>query len=198
LNLNGYLGKINSSTEKNAAESIYELVDELLDIDLYTNDDKQYNFHATDISKIVSDIIESVSSLSFKRNIKINWVPPVEKMQAEIDSKKIAIVLQNLIDNAIKYGNPNSAIDINLKKINSLIRITVQNEGIGIPKEDSDDIFQRFFRAKNAVRKETEGMGIGLFISKNIIEDHCGRIWFDSTKDGTTTFNVEIPISRKL
>jgi signal transduction histidine kinase len=182
----------------NSNNKVIEIVDELLDIDLYTNDDKQYDFHNTDISKIVSDIIESVASLSFKRNIKIDWTPPSEVMRAEIDSKKIAIVLQNLIDNAIKYGDPNSTIEINLKKINSLIRITVRNQGIGIPKEDSSDIFQRFFRAKNAVRKETEGMGIGLFISKNIVEDHYGRIWFESTKDGATTFHVEIPISRKL
>lgn len=182
----------------NSNNKVIEIVDELLDIDLYTNEDREYNFHNSDISKIITDIIESVASLSFKRNISINWTPPTEKMQAEIDSKKIAIVLQNLIDNAIKYGNPNSSIDIDVKKINSLIRISVKNVGIGIPKEDSGDIFQRFFRAKNAVRKETEGMGIGLFISKNIVEDHCGRIWFESTNDGTTTFNVEIPISRKL
>lgn len=182
----------------NSNNKVIEIVNELLDIDLYTKDEQEYTFESADISKIICDIIESVSSLSKKRNIEIDWNQPNEKIIAEIDSKKIAIVMQNLIDNAIKYGEMNSSITIRVQKINTIVQISVKNKGIGIPNEDADDIFQRFFRAKNAVRKETEGMGIGLFISKNIVEDHGGRIWFDSKKDGETTFYVEIPISRRV
>jgi len=186
--------------EKNIESNnkVIEIVNELLEIDLYTKNEKIYNFEISDISKIISDIIKSLSSLSRKRNISIDWQIPKEKIFAEIDAKKISIVVQNLIDNAIKYGNKNSTININIRKINTMINLTIKNRGIGIPAEANEEIFQRFFRAKNAIRKETEGMGIGLFISKNIVEDHGGRIWFDSKKDGETTFSVEIPISRKF
>lgn len=201
---NGEIGPLTKDQKEflekniNSNNKVIEIVNELLDIDLYTKDEAEYHFASTDISKIITDIIQSVNSLSTKRKIKIEWNVPNEKMIAEIDSKKMAIVLQNLIDNAIKYGDINSTIKIEATKINTLIRISVTNHGIGIPKEETEDIFQRFFRAKNAIRKETEGMGIGLYISKNIIEDHCGRIWFDSKKDGETTFSIEIPISKRV
>ncbi len=182
----------------NSNNKVIGIVNELLDIDLYTKEDKDYDFQYSDISKIISDIIESVTPLSAKRNIKIEWHSPNEPVMSEIDTKKIAIVIQNLIDNAIKYSETDSTINISLRRINTMLQVSVKNKGIGIPEEESADIFQRFFRAKNAIRKETEGMGIGLFISKNIVEDHNGRIWFDSKKDGETTFNIEIPTSKKL
>ncbi len=186
--------------EKNIASNnkVIELVNDLLDIDLYTKDEKNYTFVLSDIVEIISNTLETVNSLSIKRNIKVNWNPPKEKIQAEIDSKKISVVIQNLVSNAIKYGNSDSEIEIKLKVINNLIQISVTNEGIGIPEEDQAEIFQRFFRAKNAIRKENEGMGIGLFISKNIVEDHGGRIWFNSQKDGKTTFFLELPIRRRI
>jgi signal transduction histidine kinase len=201
---NGEIGPITKDQKDflekniNSNNKVIEIVNELLDIDLYTKDETQYHFMSSDISKIITDILQSVNSLSSKRKISIDWKVPSEKMNAEIDPKKIAIVLQNLIDNAIKYGDLNSTIKIEAKKINTMVQVSVTNNGIGIPKEETEDIFQRFFRAKNAIRKETEGMGIGLYISKNIVEDHCGRIWFDSKKEGETTFYIEIPISRKL
>ncbi|MBP9763275.1 MAG: HAMP domain-containing histidine kinase [Candidatus Pacebacteria bacterium] len=182
----------------NSNNKVIELVNDLLDIDLYTKDKYNYDFHSSDLVKVISDTIESVNSLSTKRNIKIDWQKSSEKILADIDSKKISIVMQNLIDNAIKYGNENSTIKIDISKINTMVQIKVKNTGIGIPKEEAGDIFQRFFRAKNAIRKETEGMGIGLFISKNIITDHNGRIWFDSDKNGETTFYIEIPSTKKF
>lgn len=201
---NDEVGKITQEQkdflDKNIAgnNKVIELVNDLLDIDLYTKDEKDYNFYSTNLVEIIVGVIESVAPLSIKRNITIEWKKPTEKIMAEVDPKKIAIVMQNLIDNAIKYSNPDSVIHIDTKKINSLVQISVKNNGIGIPKEETDDIFQRFFRAKNAIRKETEGMGVGLFITKKILEDHGGRIRFDSKKDGETTFYVELPLNRKV
>jgi signal transduction histidine kinase len=186
----GFLDKNIKSNNK-----VIELVNDLLEIDLYTKEKYEYEFFSSDICEVIENTIQSVNSLSAKRKISIKWNRPSEKMLAEIDVKKISIVIQNLIDNAIKYGDENSTIEISTRKINTVVQIFIKNKGIGIPKEESEDIFQRFFRAKNAVRKETEGMGIGLFITKNIVEDHGGRIWFESTTDGLTTFYVELPTS---
>lgn len=187
-----FLEKTISSNNK-----VIELVNNLLDIDLYTKDKQEYAFVVSDISQVIQNVIESVSQLCKKRNIKIEYDVPTEKINAEIDTAKIEIVVDNLITNAIKYGDVGSSIKITVQKINTIVRISVTNQGIGIPKEAQKDMFQRFFRAQNAIRRETEGMGIGLFISKNIVEDHCGRIWFESKKEGETTFYVEIPISKK-
>jgi signal transduction histidine kinase len=201
---NDEIGKITQEQkdfiDKNIAgnNKVIELVNDLLDIDLYTKDEKNYQFYSTNLVEIIEEVIKSVAPLSIKRNIRIEWKRPTEKILVEVDSKKISIVMQNLIDNAIKYSDLDSKIYIDTKKINSLIQISVKNTGIGIPKEETDDIFQRFFRAKNAIRKETEGMGVGLFITKKIIEDHEGRIRFDSKKDGETTFYVELPLNRKV
>ena len=201
---NDEIGKLTNEQKEfldkniNSNNKVIELVNDLLAIDLYTKDQQEYNFEQSDISKIISETIDSVSSLSARRKIKVEWNQSKEPININIDSKKIAIVIQNLITNAIKYSDENSQIFIDVKKINTMVQITVKNIGIGIPKDDQEDIFQRFFRAKNAIRKETEGMGIGLFISKNIVEDHGGRIWFDSKNNGETTFFVELPVNRKL
>lgn len=177
---------------------VIKLVNDLLDIDLYTKNKYDYEFNSADICEVVASTIKSLNSLSAKRKIKIIWNRPAVKLISEIDVSKISIVIQNLIDNAIKYGDDNSTVEIITRKVNTTIQILVKNKGIGIPKDESEDIFQRFFRAKNAVRKQSDGMGTGLFISKNIINDHGGTISFNSTKDGETTFSVELPTSRKL
>lgn len=201
---NDEIGKLTNDQknflEKNISSNnkVIELVNDLLDIDLYTKEKYDYVFKSSDMSEVIEDTLKSVNSLSVKRNIKIEWKKPTEKLMAEIDHKKISIVLQNLIDNAIKYSNENSVINIETRKINTTLQVIVKNKGIGIPKEEAENIFQRFFRAKNAIRKETEGLGVGLFITKNIVEDHGGRIWFESTKEGETSFYVELPTTKRM
>jgi len=121
-----------------------------------------------------------------------------DDLMAEVDADKIRIVFQNLIDNAVKYSEPGDTVTIKAMKVNTMIQILIQDTGIGIPAVEQEEIFQRFFRAENAVRKITEGSGVGLYIVKKVVEDHNGRIWFESGENEGTTFHVSIPVVRNM
>lgn len=201
---NEEFGKLNEEQKKflekniDTNEKIISIVNDLLDIDLYTQDKIQYEFKNIDINQIIKNNIDILRNQADQKRITINYNKNTnDKFIVNGDDKKINIAIQNLIDNAIKYSKNNSNIDIELLKINSVIQVSVKNTGIGIPEEEQEQIFQRFFRAKNAIRHQTEGTGVGLFITKNIIEDHQGRIWFTSNKLGETTFFINLPTYQK-
>jgi signal transduction histidine kinase len=104
-------------------------------------------------------------------------------------------LLQNLIDNAIKYSRDNSEVRVTVVKNENTIDITVADQGIGIPLANQASIFKRFFRAPNAVHLETDGTGLGLYIVESIIQRHKGTIRFTSAENVGTTFYVTLPIT---
>ena len=76
--------------------------------------------------------------------------------------------------------------------------VSVKDTGIGIPEDEQSKIFEKFFRARNAVKYQAEGIGLGLYITKNIIERHGGKIWFESIEDRGTTFYFTLPLKKEL
>ena len=101
-----------------------------------------------------------------------------------------------MIENSIKYSDQNDKIIISLRynKEENYIEFSVHDSGIGIKEEDQKNIFNKFFRAKNATEKDMVGSGLGLFTTKSIVEKHKGKIWFESIPNSGTTFFVKLPI----
>ena len=104
------------------------------------------------------------------------------------------LVIQNLLDNAIRYSSTGKEVTISIKcdKIN--IEVMTKDAGVGIPYSQQNQVFTKFFRADNVVKLETRGTGLGLFICKNIIEAHGGKIWFKSRENQGATFWFILPI----
>lgn len=186
-----YLTKGLETTDK-----VINIIKDLLEIDLLVKNDVTYNMSNEDIVYLVKKIITDLTPQAKNKNIKIiePKIPKGTKIITAYDSAKINIVLQNLIDNAIKYSPNGEKIEINLTRINTTVQISIKDNGIGINEKEHGSIFERFFRGSNAVRTVTEGSGIGLFIAKKIIEDHGGRIWFDSAENKGTTFFITLPL----
>lgn len=109
------------------------------------------------------------------------------------DEEKIRYVLQNLINNAIKYSKDGSSVKIYGKMESENIYISVEDHGIGIPKEDQDKIFDRAYRASNALSEGIEGNGLGLYLVKTIVTAHNGKISFESNIGNGSTFTVRLP-----
>jgi signal transduction histidine kinase len=107
------------------------------------------------------------------------------------DGVRIAQVFDNLFTNAIKYA-PDSPIDVFLEKVNEKLVIQFKDHGPGIPQESLPLIFERFYRARS---EKATGTGLGLFICKQIIDAHRGKIWAESTLGQGTTFFIELPIN---
>ncbi len=113
--------------------------------------------------------------------------------QVSIDVEKVKLAIQNLFENAIHYTPSGGKILISLESKDKQVQFSIKDTGIGIPEDQQHRVFSKFFRASNVLRKETEGTGLGLFIAKNIIEAHNGKIWFESKEDKGSTFYFTIP-----
>jgi len=109
------------------------------------------------------------------------------------DPSQIKLVIENLIDNAIRYIKDRGKVEISIKKIDRQILFEIKDNGVGIPREDQKYIFQKFFRSENVMRYQTEGSGLGLFITKSIVERSGGKIWFKSEEGKGTTFWFTLP-----
>jgi len=103
------------------------------------------------------------------------------------------LAVKNLVENAIFYTKNSGQVKVSVKRKKDQVVFAVSDSGIGIPKNQWNRIFTKFFRADNAIRMETEGTGLGLFITKNIIEAHSGKISFKTKEGKGTTFSFSLP-----
>lgn len=186
-----YLQKTNLSNER-----MINLIDDLLNLSRIEEGKCIQKNDLFKLEEVIRDVIDSLDIKADKKNIKLNFEEPANFPKVLADKEKIRLVVQNLIENAINYSFNDKEVIISLLKNDDQneIEFKIENVGIGIPKSQQKRIFTKFFRAENAVKAETIGSGLGLFINKNIIESHEGRIWFESGKDKKIAFYFTIPI----
>ena len=142
----------------------------------------------------MDEIIFDFTGESYKKGVQLVFLKPKDGvLPIHADYEKIRVVVQNLVENAIKYSKKESRVVISADKKDAVIEISVRDTGIGITKEEQANIFGKFFRAENAKKQDTVGSGLGLYTTKRIIEKHNGKIWFESVAGEGTTFNVQLP-----
>lgn len=148
----------------------------------------------TDLKELISSCVKEVEIKIHEKNQVLTIHIPDDIPKILIDPKFIREVYINLLTNANKYSPVNGEITITIKIENGKIISSVADSGYGIPKYQQDKIFQKFFRADNIVKKETEGSGLGLYLAKAIVESSKGKIWFDSVAEKGTTFYFSLPL----
>jgi signal transduction histidine kinase len=191
--------KIQQSTEriKTANLHMIELLDSLVNL---SDSEKSYLYILEDfsLSVLVEETISKMTDDFQKRNITINKELG-SSGKCHADRKKIEFVLQTLLHNALMYSQENSAIEITSTQNKKYIYLTVSDKGIGISKKDLALIFRKFFRTKEAKMANTEGSGIGLFLSQLIIKRSGGSMKVDSQgQDKGTKFTITLPLVRRL
>jgi len=179
-----------------ANERMIALISEMLALSKVEGDGMALHKVETNIITLIDDALFDFTSESFKNGIEIIFLKPTERMpKLFVDPAKIRFVIQNFIENAIKYSNSGDRIVIAVEKKEGMLEISFKDTGIGIPTNEQSKIFEKFYRAKNACAKEEIGTGLGLYTTKNIIERHGGSVRFESTEDKGTTFYFTIPQS---
>ena len=149
-----------------------------------------------DLLAIVRDVAEDFKVIGKARNVGVHIeAVGLDKLVINLDRDKIREVIANLISNAVKYSNPNSTVEVKLNVFDGFCYLDVTDHGIGIPKEDQGRIFQKFFRADNAIHLQTEGSGLGTYISRMIARFHGGDVTFYSQSGSHTTFTLKLPIN---
>lgn len=199
--LGGSMGKI-SGEQKEVLEKTYKKVEEMISLvnDLLGRDRIYGSLEKTptDMEEIVSSVINSCAEEMEMKKIAFECEKPAEKIpKIMADGKKIKLVVQNLFDNAIKYTPAGGKIVSSLKTDGKEVVFRIRDSGIGIPEDQKKRLFNKFFQAANAAGADTGGFGLGLFIAKNIINAHNGKIWFDSKENAGSTFYFSLPVVEK-
>ncbi len=178
-------------------ERMIDLINDLLNVARI--EEGRFLYEPADASpeEIADSVIDSLKEKAESRNIKLVFRKPASPLPfVKMDKEKINIALTNLITNAINYTHRDGEITVELLSDAKSVKFRVQDNGVGIPKEEQNRIFTKFFRASNVVKMDTSGTGLGMFITKNIVEAHGGKIWFESEENKGTTFHFTLPINK--
>jgi signal transduction histidine kinase len=199
---NGEFGKLTKKQTEvienafNNNKRLISLVNDLLDVTHIEEGIYLYKITMSDVKEIVLLAIEGYKEEIKKRRIKIELKELNILPKIMIDAVKIRLVIQNFIDNAIKYSPEGVNVVITLKSDENNLELKIQDFGFGISKDQQQKIFTKFFRGDNAIKTKEIGSGLGLFLSKNIIEAHGGKIWFESQENTGTSFYFSLPIKK--
>jgi len=183
------------TTVKKSHETMTRLVNDLLDVARIDQGKFILNKEKLDLVNIIEEKIEDNSVLAKASNVEINFINPEKIPEIIGDRKRIGVVIDNLISNAVKYIEKRGFVEIKIEVDNKNINVFVKDNGVGIPDSQQDKVFQKFFRSNNVVKYQTEGTGLGLYISKNIIEQSGGKLWFKSIEGIGSDFWFSLPIN---
>jgi signal transduction histidine kinase len=154
-----------------------------------------YNFTKFSLSKVVNEVVYNANML-LKNGQQIKYPRNIDEVVIYQDEKIVTLILTNLLYNSIKYSPEDSEIDITFEVERDGMVLKIKDYGIGIPIKDQKHIFERYFRAENALLNQ--GTGIGLNIIKDHIKNLDGKISFESKENQGTIFTVELPIDNRI
>ena len=176
-------------------EEMIGLVDNLLQITRIEEGRFGYKFVRSDLLKILEKTVNSFRPVAKQAKVVLFFRRPKAKIPSlSVDPEKMTMAISNLIDNAVRYNKPQGKVEVGAARWNREVRVWVKDTGAGIPANQIHKLFSKFFRAENILRQQVQGFGLGLYIVKNIIERHGGRIEVESKEGAGSTFTVILPI----
>jgi PAS domain S-box-containing protein len=188
--LRKYIERIRSE-----AERLNRMVGDLMDVSRLEAHRLELARRPIDVTGLVRECVDRIALEAPDRRIDVAVEGDVPDVYADPD--RVAQVLDNLLTNGIKYGRPGTSIGVALERENDDVAVAVSSIGEPIPEEDLPRIFDRFHRTAAAKRGGAKGAGLGLYITRSLVEAHGGRITAESTTAGTTTFRFTLPVARE-
>lgn len=176
-------------------ERLIQLVENLLNISRIESGRLQFDFHESDLHKMIESVLEELIGNAKKKSLILQYKAPATALpNIKMDDEKVRQVVMNLIDNAIKYTKQGS-VTVKLEKLGDKARFSVADSGMGIRPEDMANLFKKFSRGTGTSLIHTEGTGLGLYVARMMIEAHKGKIWAESAGNGKgSKFFFELPI----
>ena len=180
----GFAGEIRKN-----ADRLVSLINDIIRLSELDHSDDTKGFEQVDLYKIAKECVDNLGVSAGKQNIQLNFDGTECKMHG--NSHMLVELVENLCQNAIRYNNPGGTVNVTVHKLGGKTVLTVEDNGIGIPKDQQERVFERFYRVDKSRSKETGGTGLGLAIVKHIVELHDAKITLDSEVGHGTTIKVE-------
>jgi signal transduction histidine kinase len=175
------------------SERLTALINNILDFSRIEAGRKEYDFRETDMSELVHNTLDSyryqLEQSGFQFEEKIDEVPPLR-----VDREAMARSLLNLVNNALKYSQDRKFIGVNLYRDNGSVKLEVVDQGIGIPHDEQQKIFEKFYRVGDPLVHNTKGSGLGLSLVRHIVQAHGGQVSVDSTPGQGSKFTIALPV----
>jgi len=198
----GGAGKIDKKNEeyldilKENSQRMEQLIERLIMVSKIEQNMMPLKKKKASFEKIIEKSILEFKAFAAASNVKVSFEKEDNFPEILIDPGQTREAVDNLLDNAIKYSKKSGKVKIKIYTKNKKAYFEIKDDGAGIPKSDQKYVFKKFFRSENALKNQTDGSGLGLFIVKSIIENHGGKITFESEEGKGTTFIFSLPIKK--
>jgi PAS domain S-box-containing protein len=196
----GYMGEVNDTQKKSlrtiisATNRMNELISTLLNITRIESGTIAITPKIVEVDQLIEEVVKELSLMAADKAIDLS-TKAVGKRPKTVKTDPLILkeVISNLVTNAVKYTPEKGHVKLAVQAYQHTVQISVRDSGWGIPVQQHDQIFSKFFRAQNIVKRETTGTGLGLYLVKGLIDALGGEIWFNSSEGKGTEFFVSIP-----
>jgi signal transduction histidine kinase len=184
-----------------AGQLLLKIIEDLINVAKIEEGRFGYTFEPIDLAEFINRILADLLPQAKRSGIKLYFDRPRDPLPEVMANRdKLLVVFYNFIDNAIRYNVPNGEVVVKVEKLEGqpFVQVSVVDTGIGIPQDELNKLFGKFFRASNALKFQTEGSGLGLYINRNIIMAHGGQLWAKSELNRGTAFYFTLPTDRSV
>jgi signal transduction histidine kinase len=178
-----------------ARSTLAALVENLLDVSKIEHNTLVIEVKKEDWTSIVRSVVREFDQIALQKKIKLNFEEPSYTISpAAVDKFRIAEVLSNLTANAINYTEAGGSVTVSIVEKDGRIETSVKDTGVGIPERSITHLFTKFYRVSGSLEQGSKGTGLGLYISKSIVNKHKGEIWVESKEGVGSTFTFTVPV----
>jgi signal transduction histidine kinase len=175
------------------AAQLRSLIDDMVNLQHFDAGESVLNVRSFGASELIRSVMDECGDVAMAKGQALRVDLPDTPLSITADWDKVRLALNNLVVNAIKFTPAQGRIEVSAKLANGEVRLCVSDNGIGIPRKDIDRIFERFYQVEPHIARRHGGLGLGLAITKTMIEMHGGRIWCDSVEGKGSRFTFALP-----
>lgn len=177
------------------ATRLKEIVDNLSSVDNYQSGAARVRQKQVVITRLAQDVVESFHEEARRKGVDLRLAAPSSPLTAEGEAGKIEVALSHLVRNAITFTDSGGHVLVSVEAVPGYVKVSVADDGIGIPASDLTRVFERFYQVENHLTRRYGGMGLGLSVAKAMVEMHGGRIWAESVEGQGSRFIFLLPIN---
>jgi signal transduction histidine kinase len=178
-----------------SCERLVRMINDLLDVERIESGRMDFDQQLQPLAPIIEQSIEAMQGYAARFRVRLELQRPLPELQVMVDRDRVMQVLVNLLSNAIKFSPPDASVRLAVEQQRDAVRLSVTDHGEGLPDDFRDRIFQKFAQADGSAARRRGGTGLGLHICKRIVEEHGGRIGYESIHGKGASFHVELPLA---